>query len=149
MKNIGIWIDKRVAKIVSIENGIERLETLLSQVEDYHIGGGSGTKFKGGPQDVVQDSKYLEREKLQLKTYFKTIASEIKDSDAIVLFGPAEIKDKFNKALNASYKDLSAKVKDVVTADSMTKRQVKAWVKAFYKKLLPKLLLAAWSYYLF
>ena len=69
-----------------------------------------------------------------LKTYFKTIASEIKDSDAIVLFGPAEIKDKFNKALNASYKDLSAKVKDVVTADSMTKRQVKAWVKAFYKK---------------
>ncbi|MDB4121410.1 hypothetical protein N9576_00640 [bacterium] len=51
-----------------------------------------------------------------------------------MLFGPAEIKDKFNKELNASYKDLSAKVKDVVTADSMTKRQVKAWVKAFYKE---------------
>jgi len=94
---------------------------------------GSGTRLKGGPQDVVQDSKYLEREKLQLKKYFKSLASEIEDAGAIVLFGPAEIKDKFNKELNTSYKDLSAKVKDVVKADSMTKRQVQAWVKAFFK----------------
>lgn len=133
-RSTGVWLDKEKAIIVTLHNGDISVNTLLSNIEYFHVIGGSGTRLKGGPQDVVQDSKYLEREKLQLKTYFKTIASEIKDSDAIVLFGPAEIKDKFNKALNTSYKDLSAKVKDVVTADSMTKRQVKAWVKAFYKK---------------
>ena len=133
-RSTGVWLDKEKAIIVTLHNGDISVNTLLSNIEYFHVIGGSGTRLKGGPQDVIQDSKYLEREKLQLKTYFKTIASEIKDSDAIVLFGPAEIKDKFNKALNTSYKDLSAKVKDVVTADSMTKRQVKAWVKAFYKK---------------
>ena len=133
-RSTGIWLDKEKAIVVTLINGEISVNTVLSNIEYFHVIGGSGTRLKGGPQYVVQDSKYLEREKLQLKTYFKTIASEIKDSDAIVLFGPAEIKDKFNKALNTSYKDLSAKVKDVVTADSMTKRQVKAWVKAFYKE---------------
>lgn len=133
-RSTGVWLDKEKAIIVTLHNGDISVNTLLSNVEYFHVSGGSGTRLKGGPQDVIQDSKYLEREKLQLKTYFKNLATEIKDVDALVLFGPAEIKDKFNKALNASYKDLSAKVKDVVTADSMTKRQVKAWVKAFYKE---------------
>ena len=62
------------------------------------------------------------------------VASEIKDVDALVIFGPAEIKDKFMKELSTSYKDLSVKVKDVVKTDSMTTPQVKAWVKAFYKE---------------
>ena len=133
-RSTGVWLDKEKAIIVTLHNGDISVNTLLSNVEYFHVSGGSGTRLKGGPQDVIQDSKYLEREKLQLKTYFKNLATEIKDVDALVLFGPAEIKDKFNKELNASYKDLSAKVKDVVTADSMTKRQVKAWVKAFYKE---------------
>jgi stalled ribosome rescue protein Dom34 len=133
-RSTGVWLDKEKAIIVTLHNGDISVNTLLSNVEYFHVSGGSGTRLKGGPQDVIQDSKYLEREKLQLKTYFKNLATEIKDVDALVLFGPAEIKDKFNKELNTSYKDLSAKVKDVVTADSMTKRQVKAWVKAFYKE---------------
>jgi stalled ribosome rescue protein Dom34 len=133
-RSTGVWLDKEKAIIVTLHNGDISVNTLLSNVEHFHVSGGSGTRLKGGPQDVIQDSKYLEREKLQLKTYFKNIASEIKDVNALVLFGPAEIKDKFNKELSTSYKDLSAKVKDVVTADSMTTRQVKAWVKAFYKE---------------
>jgi len=133
IKKTGVWLDKEKAIIVTLYNGDVSVNTLLSNMEHFHVRGGSGTRLKGGPQDVVQDSKYLEREKLQLKKYFKSLASEIEDAGAIVLFGPAEIKDKFNKELNTSYKDLSAKVKDVVKADSMTKRQVQAWVKAFFK----------------
>ena len=97
MKNIGIWLDKEKAHIVTIENGNEDMNTVISEVENYRIHGGSGTRFKGGPQDVVQDSKYLEREKHQLKAYFKEIASNIKNADAYVIFGPAETKEKFDK----------------------------------------------------
>lgn len=133
MKNLGIWIDKKKARIISLENDKEVMATIISEVEDFRIHGGSGTKFKGGPQDVVQDSKYLEREKHQLKAYFKEIASKMKEAKAVVIFGPAQTKDKLHKELRENYKDLSAKVKAVKAVDSMTDNQIIALVKNFFK----------------
>lgn len=133
MKKTGIWLDKNEAIIVTIENENEHLEKIPSNIEHFHIGGGSGTKFKGGPQDVVQDSKYLDREKHQLRAYFKDIVSRIKDTDALVLFGPADTNTKFYNELQLNYKSLGKKTKDVQKADSMTDNQVKAWVRDFYK----------------
>ena len=133
MKNLGIWLDKKKARIIRMEAENVFMETVVSEVEDYHIQGGSGTKLKGGPQDVVQDSRYLEREKHQLKAFFKEIASKMKDANAIVLFGPAQAKDKFYKELQENYKDINAKVKAVKPADNMTDNQVKAFVKDFFK----------------
>ena len=133
MKNTGIWIDKNKAIIVTLENNIENLEVINSNVEHFRTHGGSGTRLKGGPQDVVQDSKYLEREKHQLKDYFKNIASKVKDTDSLVIFGPAQTNEALKKELNEYYNDLSGKIKAVKKADSMTDNQVKAWVKDFYK----------------
>lgn len=132
MKNIGVWIDKDKANIVTLENQNEDLITLNSNIEHFHIGGGSGTKAKGGPQDVVQDSKYLEREKHQFKAYFKELASKIEVADAVVIFGPAEMNRNFKKELEENYKELNSKVKAVDKADSMTNNQVIAWVRDFY-----------------
>ncbi|GAA4884444.1 hypothetical protein GCM10023311_03570 [Flaviramulus aquimarinus] len=129
----GIWLDKEKAHIVTLNDGKMSFNTILSNIENFRIHGGSGTKFKGGPQDVVQDSRYLEREKHQFRTYFKKLVSEINNANAIVLFGPAETGEKFYKELTTHYKDLSAKIKDVTKADSMTKRQIIAWVKDFFK----------------
>ena len=134
MKNIGIWIDKKVAKIVSIENGIEHLEILNSEVENFHIGGGSGTKFKGGPQDVVQDSRYLEREKHQLKLFFKEITAKIKTADQIVIFGPAETNEKFRKELKERTQIEASKIRDVIKTDKITDNQLKALVRDYYNK---------------
>ena len=133
MKNIGIWLDKEKALIFKVTNETEVFETITSNVEDFKIHGGSGTRFKGGPQDVVQDSKYLERENHQFKAYFKEVALEIENADGVLIFGPAEVKDKFKKELESSYKDINAKVKAVQVADSMTENQVKAWVRDFFK----------------
>ena len=135
IKRTGVWMDKDKAIIVTIYNGVTSVNTLISNVEHFHAHGGSGTRLKGGPQDVVQDSKYLEREKNQLKKYFKNLVSEIKNEDAIVLFGPAETSLKFNKELIKNHKDLAEKVKDVVKTDSMTDRQIKAWAIAFLKEI--------------
>ncbi|WP_341215624.1 hypothetical protein [uncultured Wocania sp.] len=131
---VGVWLDKKNAIIVTLYNGEISINTILSNIEDYHIHGGSGTRLKGGPQDVVQDSKYLEREKHQLKRYFNDIITKIKRAHVIVIFGPAETYTKLSKELINHHKDLSKKVKDVVKIDSMTKRQVIAWVKAFFKE---------------
>lgn len=132
MKNIGVWLDKEKAFVVTIENGLENMKTIQSNIENFHVHGGSGTRFKGGPQDVVQDSRYLEREKHQTRNYFKELAEEIKIPDALAIFGPAETFEKFKKELEQSYKDLDAKVKVVRRADSMTDNQVKALVRDFF-----------------
>jgi len=133
MKNIGVWIDKNKAQIVRLEDGLESVNIIESNIEHFHVQGGSGTRLKGGPQDVVQDSKYMERENQQFKKYFKTIAENIKDADAIVLFGPAQANEKFSKALQERYTTLATKLKAVKKTDSMTDNQVKAWVRDFFK----------------
>lgn len=133
MKKIGIWLDKEKAHIVTLKNDAENFETIFSELEFFNPKGGSGTRLKGGPQDVVQDSRYLEREKHQLKKYFHTIAEKVIDADMLVLFGPAEANEKLRKELELSYPQLAAKVKTMVRVDSMTDNQVKALVRDFYK----------------
>ena len=135
MKNIGIWLDKEKAHKVTLTEESEKFETLLSDIEVFHPKGGSGTKSaKWGPQDVVQDSKYLEREKHQYKIYFKNLANAIKMADAVALFGPAETADKFKKELDKNYPLLAAKVKTVTKADSMTDNQIRRLIREYFGK---------------
>lgn len=139
MKEIGIWLDKKSAYI--IDNNSKDEQVLLrvqSEVEDFHPHGGSGTRFKGGPQDVVQDSKYLEREIHQLKSYFDEISKQVGKASQIVLFGPAQTAAKLNKEWMRSYPDLNKRVKDVLKADSMTENQMKAFVREYYSNPRPR-----------
>ena len=133
MKKVtGVWIDKRIAKIVTLHNDSENFLEINSSIEEFHPKGGSGTRLKGGPQDVVQDSKYTEREKHQQKRFFKSIIDVIEESDSIVIFGPAEMGVKLNTQISASNTQLHKKIKEVTSADSMTDNQVKAWVRAYF-----------------
>ena len=134
MKNIGIWMDKEKAYIINVKENNEEMTTIFSEIEDYRIHGGSGTRMKGGPQDVVQDSKFLEREKHQFKSYFKKIIPHIKNSDTIVIYGPAEAGEKFKKEIDENYRDLSKKVKAVLKSDSLTENQTKALIRDYFKK---------------
>jgi stalled ribosome rescue protein Dom34 len=132
MKKVGIWLDKRDAKIVSLQDEKEALTHIKSEIEEYNPKGGSGSKNKGGPQDVVQDSKYTNREKQQLRTFFNRIINHIKEADAIVIAGPAETGAKLNKELEQNHHDLHAKVSEVSKADVMTDNQLKAWVRSYF-----------------
>jgi len=133
MKNIGIWLDKEKAHVVSLSEENEKFETLLSEIEVFNPKGGSRTKnTKWGPQDVVHDSKYLDRENHQFKKYFKKLANKIKNADAIALFGPAETAMRFRKELDENYPSIAAKVKTVKKADSMTDNQIKKLIKEFF-----------------
>lgn len=132
MKNIGIWMDIQKAHIVTLTANNEEMQTLFSEVENFRPKGGSGTKLKGGPQDVVQDSKYLERRKNQMKRYFKNLAEAIKDADAVALFGPSDTAEKFRRELGETNKQLALKIRAVIKADSMTDNQTMALIRDFY-----------------
>lgn len=131
--NVGIWLAKRNALLVTITGGIESMNTIESEIEEFRPKGGSGTRSKGGPQDVVQDSKYTERQKQQEKRYFKEIAQSIPTADEIVIFGPAEMGKKLNAELEVSFPKIHAQVTEVKPADSMTDNQVRAWVREYFE----------------
>lgn len=134
MENIGIWLDKEKAHIVTLKNDSETLDTVVSEIENYRPSGGSGTKSaKWGPQDVVQDSKYLERENHQYKLYFENLVKTVGKAESVALFGPAETAARFKKYLDKKHPRAATKVKTVTKADSMTHNQVKELVRDFYK----------------
>lgn len=135
MKKVGIWIDSKQAHIVRIENNDENLETIDSNIEFFNRTSTGGTRVKSGvTQDITNESSYLEKEKNQFKNYFKTIAESISNSDEVVLFGPADINQKFKKELVEHYKPIAKKVTNVVKADSMTENQTVALVRDYFRQ---------------
>ena len=131
-KQTGIWIDKRVAKIITLDGDGGQMMTVESDVEEFNPKGGSRHRNKFGPQDVVQDSKYLERKKHQTKDYFEDVADKLPDSEALVVFGPADTGRNFVEHLEKHNKALQSKVTGVERADSMTDNQLKAWVRKYF-----------------
>ncbi|PWL37658.1 hypothetical protein DKG77_15275 [Flagellimonas aquimarina] len=132
MKQVGIWLDKQKADYVLFENGEEKFFTIPSNMEFFNPKGGSRSKTRWGPQDVVQDSKYLEREKHQLKRYFENLATSVKNADQLAIFGPAETADRFMGYLEKDHQTLAVKVKVVDKADSMTENQFKALARSAF-----------------
>jgi hypothetical protein len=135
MRKSGIWLDKEKALCFVLEESKEIFKSVDSGVEFFNPKGGSRSKTRWGPQDVVQDSKYLEREKHQMRRYFENIVSALGEVDALAIYGPAETPEKFLKLLRKNNTQLAKKVKIVERADSMTDNQFKAMVRDFFKKV--------------
>lgn len=129
--NIGIWIDKKVAHIVRCRGSKATLNSVYSDLEFYNPKGGSRSKTRWGPQQVVHDKKYLEREKNQLKAYFEKVIAAILNADSIAIYGPAETYLKLHAELKKHAK-LHDKITLVSRSDSMSNNQFKALVKEFY-----------------
>ena len=125
-------MDKRQAHLVDASGTEMIVDTLPSGVEDFRPRGGSGTRMKGGPQDVVQDSRYTELEKHQMRAYFEVLSDKMRPYDQVVIFGPAQAASDFNRYLKDRATDISSKVVAVEKADSMTMNQVTAWVRDFF-----------------
>lgn len=133
MKKTGIWIDKRQAKIVRLApDGTTDFQIITSGVEEMNPAGGAGTPGKGGPQDVVHDRKFTEREQQQLKRFFEQLAKEVHGTSQIVIFGPGQTGQHLTQDWKTQRADLAMHIQGVEKADSMTDNQVKAWVIAYF-----------------
>lgn len=133
MSKIGIWLDKKTAYIVTLKNGdVSVLETVESELEFFNPRGGSRSKTRWGPQQVVQDSRYLEREKHQLKRYFQAIIDKVKDADTMVIFGPGQTTQKLKKEIDNHHPEVAGRIAKVEKANSMSDNQIIAWVRNFY-----------------
>lgn len=130
-KHKGVWLDFRVAHIVTVADGESSLLSLASEMEDFNPKGGYGGSTPYGPQDSISESKYLERRKQQSKKYFADILQHLRDADSVIILGPGEARVGLSKAIKAE-NELNVKLKGVFAEDSMTDNQIMARVRDFY-----------------
>lgn len=129
-RNVGLWIDHKQAYVISDKDGI--LEVIPSHLEPpAHYSGGTQL---GGRMNHKADTEYRksDRFKQQLKKYYQQVISTLKDANSIFIMGPGEAKIEFEKAIR-KYKSLQNRILKVETTDKMTKNQMIAYVRNFYK----------------
>lgn len=134
MKKIGIWIDRKQAKVYSLSETEERIETISSNLHSFKHKGYSRAAMKwGGPQDVLPAKTMEEREKNELNKYFDEVIHTIGKADAIAVFGPGEIPRMFTHHLERKDKILWTRLKTVEKSDKLSDRQFTAHVRNFYR----------------
>lgn len=131
---VGIWLDKRTAHLVILEDKKPKVIIVNSEVETRRRDEGEGKQYtRFGDQFSVDEKGKQNRVDGQIQNYFSRIEEEIpKGAVALVLFGPAEIKLKFEKYLSnrEAFRSLEIQVED---AHQMTDNQKRAYVEAHFK----------------
>jgi hypothetical protein len=129
--NIGIWLDREQAVVVSLKNGNQEIQIVESNVEPYHVKGGARSKTPYGPQDAVSEQKMLNRRKKQLSHYFDDIKKAVQGAAKLYVFGPGDTKIGLEKSIRDDhlFRGISLTVE---TADNMTQNQKAAQVRDFF-----------------
>ena len=132
-KQIGIWIDSKKAKIVTLSGVQKSLKTINSEIETRERIAGESKQFGRFGEQYIDNEKTREQKiKKQAKDFCRAILQELADCEAIVIFGPANMKHELEKEIKNDH-ILSTKLKAVVAADSMTDNQTSAWVMDYFK----------------
>jgi len=129
-RNVGVWIDHKQAYLIWYKEG--RVETILSDIEPpEHFSGGTqlgGKLNQKGDMELRHNDRY----RLMLTKFYKQVVASLKDVKSIFIMGPGEAKVEFEKVLKR-HKAMQKRLVKVETADKMTKNQMIARVKKFYK----------------
>lgn len=134
MKKVGIWIDRKNARIYTLSEEEEKFDIISSNLHFLKHTGFSQSHMKsGGRQDVVSAKTTDEKEKNQLNRYFDGILKTIGRADSIAVFGPGLTPLLFTQRMEMKNKSLWSKLKAVEKSDKMTDNKFKAHVRNFYK----------------
>jgi hypothetical protein len=127
-KEVGLWIDHRKTVIVAIENDVEVIRNIKSNMEK-HVRFSSGTHSKahnntqGSTAEDVRDRQFDNN----LDNYYRGIISLIRDADSIWIFGPGEAKVELESLLK--HENLGEHIVGIETVDKMTDNQIAAKVR--------------------
>jgi hypothetical protein len=125
-KEVGLWIDRRRAAIVTVKNGDMEMHQVVSDI-DKHV------RFSGGAQDISEEDIVERRFENHLRKYYDEVISNIHDAESILIFGPGEAKVELKKRIDG--KSFIGKKIHVETEDKMTDRQITAQVKRHFNKI--------------
>ncbi len=133
MKNIGLWIDhKKATLVIQTEHG-ENIQQIESEVGRHvHYRGASNSKSPFSAQyqqgDDQLDNKFTE----QLNKFYEKVIAQIREADAVLIFGPGEAKRELEKRI--AHEKVTVPVMKIETADKMTERQIVAKVRHYFQE---------------
>ena len=127
-REVGLWIDHRKAVIVTIENEVEVIREIQSNLEK-HFRFSTGTRTKGPNAPKVSTAEGMRDRQFtdHLDNYYDGIISFIRGAEAIWIIGPGEAKVEFKNPLIRE--GLEGKIVGVDTVDKMTDQQISAKVR--------------------
>ena len=127
----GLWIDHGKAVIVALTDHGEEIRLVVSKA-GRQLRRAGDAPFKGpfegrsAPASDVRE-RIL---KVQLNLYYDAVIAVIRDSAAILIFGPGEAKLELGKRLKKA--KLDGRIVEVHSADKMTDRQIAARVRKYF-----------------
>jgi len=135
MKNIGLWIDhKKTVLVVQDEHGenIQQIESGVGRHIHYRGASHSKSPFSAQYQqgDDQLDNKFTE----QLNKFYEKVIAQIRQADAVLIFGPGEAKRELEKRI--AHAKVKVPVMKIETADKMTERQIAAKVRNYFQQTI-------------
>ncbi len=122
-KEVGLWIDRRRAAIVTVTEAETRMRYIISDIDDHF-------QFAGGVPEFADEDIKERRIANNLKKYYDKVISDIKDAHSILIFGPGEAKIELKKRMKRI--SMAGKKIEVETEDKMTDNQIAAKVRHYF-----------------
>lgn len=129
-RNVGLWIDHKQAYAIWDQDG--RVDVIVSHIEPPpHSSGGTQLGGKLNQKGDVE-LHHNDRFRLQLNRYYRQVMSALREADFILLMGPGQAKIEFQRLIQRN-KSMQNRIVKVETVDKMTKNQMIAYVRKFYR----------------
>lgn len=128
--SLGVWIDKTKARIISSEKIVG---TIFSDIEIRPRYEGEGKSYgRFGDQYMTMEKSKQKRLQQQESLFLKKVKDELKTAEGIVIFGPAQTKNKLKHLLQESHSTKDIPI-DVITTEKMTDNQLVAFVREHFE----------------
>jgi hypothetical protein len=126
-KFTGVWVDHKNAWVISYDDkGKESMLKIKSFLEPK-VKATLGTRLA-----PVAHHKIDGRRNEHSQKFYREIMTKLGDSKQFFLMGPSNAKNELKTSI-LKIKPLAAKLRETITADHMTERQMAAQVKKFFK----------------
>ncbi len=137
MKNTGIWIDSREARIVQVVDGrqisLNQMFSGLNMRERFE--GETSGKVKRGFTGFDYERQQRNRHDQSLRQFCQAVARVVGTSDYVYLLGPAQTKLILEKELKAS--NSNGRILGVEACDKLSDNKLIEKVKGYFNTDLP------------
>ena len=128
---VGLWIDRQQAVIVTLNDGTQSVERVEA---DFEKRGRYTTDMQpegaSAPHIDLAEDKHERHTFEMINHYYETVASHLKDATAVFIMGPGPAKTDFQKVLE--HHKFSGQILGVEAADKLTNAQIAAKVRNFF-----------------
>lgn len=132
MQQMGIWIDRKEAILVSLQDTKSTIERIASNAES-HFRPSGGWKASGTnvAQSISKEQTADERRKHQFHNFYQEVIERAGKADTLYILGPGEAKIELAKEFE-KIKGRPERIAAVEACDSLTENQIVAQVKSFF-----------------